>query len=170
LLSDIPSKSLDDVPFTLGSGGRFIQSSNTVTVSTDGSIISSGKGKGKEQGPGGWGFIIHDSNEKFGGWIASSTNNRMELQAVIEALKHLDPKKSILIRTDSQYVADAINRRTVVKTNADLWRQYEEIRKSRRIKVIWVKGHSGDLYNEAADQLASQQAHLAKAEVMRAAA
>ena len=170
LLSDIPPKCLDDVPFALENGKRFIRSSNTVTISTDGSIISLGKGKGRDQGPGGWAFVIHETGIEVGGWVLSSTNNRMELQAVIEAVKAVNPKNSIIIRTDSQYVSDTIGRRTLAKTNTDLWREYETVSSSRRVKVIWVKGHTGDPHNEAADQLASRQAYLAKAELLRSAA
>jgi ribonuclease HI len=170
LLSDIPAKSLDDVPFSLEKGKRFIHSSTTVTISTDGSIISLGKRKGKEQGPGGWAFVVHGTGVEVSGWASSSTNNRMELQALIEAVRSVDPRNSIIIRTDSQYVVDAINGRTIVKSNADLWREYDEVRQSRRVKVTWIKGHAGDPYNEAADRLALKQAHLAKAQLVRSAA
>jgi RNA-directed DNA polymerase len=169
LLGDIPMKSLDDVPFKLEAGKRFIRTPNTVTISTDGSTAASGKRR-KEQGPGGWAFVVHETGEKFGGRSLSTTNNRMELQAVIEAIKYVDPKKPVQIRTDSQYVTDAIAGRTVIKANADLWKEYEEISRSRRMKVIWVKGHAGDPYNEAADQLAFQQANLAKSELLRTTA
>jgi RNA-directed DNA polymerase len=170
LLSDIPTKNLDDVPFSLDKGKRFSRSPNTVTISTDGSIFSFDRRKGKDQGPGGWAFVIHDANVEFGGRVSSTTNNRMELKAVIEAIKYVDPKNSIIIRTDSQYVTDAANGRTIVKTNTDLWKEFEDLRKSRRVKVIWVKGHAGDTHNEAADRLAAQQARLAKEETLRPAA
>jgi len=170
LLGDIKTKSLDELPFSLETGKRFVRSSRTITISTDGSIISSGKLRGKDQGPGGWAFVVHETGEAIGGWSAASTNNRMELQAVIEALKYVDPSKSVIIRTDSQYVADAIKGSTTIKTNNDLWKLYEEIAMSRRIKVVWVKGHSGDPHNEAADKLASQQAQLAKERLGRDAA
>jgi ribonuclease HI len=170
LIGDIPTKCLDDVPFSLETGKRFIRTSNTVTISTDGSIISLGKRKGKEQGPGGWAFIVHDTGVEVGGWVSSSTNNRMELHAVIAAIKSVDPKNPIIIRTDSQYVTDAISGRTIVKTNSDLWREYEEVRRSRRVRVVWIKGHAGDPHNEAADRLALKQAYLGKAELRRSAA
>jgi ribonuclease HI len=94
----------------------------------------------------------------------------MELHAVIEAIRSVDPKYSIIIRTDSQYVSDSINGQSIIKTNSDLWREYEEVRKLRRIKVVWIKGHAGDPNNEAADRLALKQAYLAKAELGRSAA
>jgi len=88
----------------------------------------------------------------------------------IEAIKFVAPKHSIMIRTDSQYVSDAINKGTVVKSNSDLWAEFDAVRKSRRLKVVWVKGHAGDEFNETADRLAAEQAALAKANLLRPAA
>jgi ribonuclease HI len=82
----------------------------------------------------------------------------MELRAVIEAIKFVDPKKSITIRTDSQYVCDAVNRQNTIKSNAHLWKEYQEVIRLRRIKIVWVKGHAGDPNNERADHLAAIQA------------
>jgi ribonuclease HI len=92
-----------------------------------------GKQKGKEQGPGCWNFIVHGTGVEVGGWVSSSTNNPMELQAVIAAIKSVDPKNSIIIRTDSQYVTDAISGRTIFKTNSEFWREYEEVSRLRRV-------------------------------------
>jgi ribonuclease HI len=152
---------LDDVPFILEAGARFVRSSNTITVSTDGSIAGQVRKKGKDQGPGGWAFVVHETGEEISGHVASSTNNQMELRAVIEAIRFVDPKKSIVVRTDSQYVHDAVNRQNTIKSNSNLWKEYQEVSKSRRIKIVWVKGHAGDRNNERADQLAAIQANLA---------
>lgn len=170
LLSDIRTKDLNDVPFSIEPGKRFAQLANTATISTDGSIIPLGKRKGKDQGPGAWAFVVHETNEEIGGSVPSTTNNQMELLAVIKAIKHIDPKRPIVIRTDSKYVTDAANGRTVVKQNADLWREFNELKKLRRVKVVWVKGHAGDPFNEAANRLAEQHARLEKAQALRAAA
>jgi ribonuclease HI/retron-type reverse transcriptase len=170
LLSDIPQKDLDDVPFSLEPGKRFVRSSNTLTISTDGSIVPTGRERGREQGPGGWAFIVHETGERRSGRIAATTNNRMELTAVIEAIKFATPKHSIIIRTDSQYVSDAINKGTIVKSNSDLWAEFDAVRKSKRLKVVWVKGHAGDEFNETADRLAAEQAALAKTSLIRSAA
>ncbi len=170
LLTDIRVRDLSDVPFSIEPGKRFARSSNTATISTDGSIIPLGKRKGKDQGPGGWAFVVHETNERIGGSASSTTNNQMELLAVIEAIKHIDPKRPIVIRTDSKYVADAANGLTVVKQNADLWREFNELKKSRRVKVVWVKGYAGDPFNEAANLVGEQHARLAKAQALRAAA
>jgi ribonuclease HI/retron-type reverse transcriptase len=169
LLGDIQSKSLDDVPFQLELGSRFSRSKNTVTISTDGSIFSDGHRKGKDQGPGGWSFVVHDTGEKKAGRATSATNNRMELQAVIEAIRSVDPKKSIIIKTDSQYVSDTVRRDSAIKSNSDLWKEYQELVRSRRSRVDWVKGHSGDPYNEEADRLAREQAKAASRETMKKA-
>jgi RNA-directed DNA polymerase len=164
LLVDIQPKNLDDVPFTLDPGARFVRSARTVTISTDGSTVARGRRRGKDQGPGGWAFVVHDTNKEQCGRTHSATNNQMELRAVVEAIRSIDPKSSIVIRTDSQYVSAAINNGALIKSNTALWSEYRELAKSRRIKVVWVKGHAGDSYNERADSLASQQAQVAKAE------
>lgn len=170
LLSDIRTKDLDDVPFSIEAGKRFAQSASTAIISTDGSIIPLGKRRGKDQGPGGWGFVVHETNEQIGGSIPSTTNNQMELLAVINAIKHVDQKRPIIIRTDSRYVTDAANGQSMIKQNADLWREFNELKKSRRVKVVWVKGHAGDPFNEAANLLAEQHARRARAQVLQPAA
>jgi ribonuclease HI/retron-type reverse transcriptase len=164
LLVDIQSKNLDDVPFTLDPGARFVRTARSVTISTDGSTAAQGRRKGKDQGPGGWAFVVHETNEEQCGRVDSATNNQMELRAVIEAIRSIDQNRPMLIRTDSQYVSAAINNGAVIKTNTALWSEYRDLAESRRIKVVWVKGHAGDKHNERADFLASQQAQLAKSE------
>jgi RNA-directed DNA polymerase len=164
MLSDGELKNLDDVPFILENGKRFVRSANTVTISTDGSLAGSVQKKGKDKGPGGWAFVNHETNETRAGRVKSATNNQMELRAVIEAIRFVESKRSIFIRTDSQYVHDAIERKTTIKSNSELWKEYQEVSKSRSIKVKWVKGHAGDPHNELADKLAAEQANLAKAE------
>jgi ribonuclease HI len=94
----------------------------------------------------------------------------MELLAVIEAIKHIDLKRPIIIRTDSQYVVDAANGKTIIRQNAELWKEFNELKMARKIKVVWVKGHAGDPHNEAADLLAGQYARLAKDSAVRSAA
>lgn len=170
LLGDIQAKDLDDVSFSVEPGKRFVRTSSMATISTDGSIISTARRRGKDQGPGGWAFVVHETNERIGGSVASATNNQMELLAVIEAIKHIDFKRPIMIRTDSQYVADAANGKTIIKQNTELWREFNELKMVRKIKVVWVKGHAGDPHNDAADLLAEQYARLAKDSVPRSAA
>lgn len=158
LLSDITPKTFDSIPVKLDKGARFVTSSRTVTISTDGSVITRGHRKSKDQGPGGWAFIVHGSDQEAFGSAPSATNNQMELRAVIEAIRNTPSDRSIRIRTDSQYVHDAIEKRSVIKRNQDMWREYEEVLDGRPIRIIWVKGHSGDEYNERADKLANKSA------------
>ena len=126
-------------------------------------------------GPGGWAAIILLENKKkeiFGG-EKSTTNNRMELTAAIKALEYfveLKKKESSLkIFTDSNYVKDGItiwihkwkknNWKTSDKKdvkNIDLWKKLEELAKHEKIEWNWIKGHSGDPYNELADKLAKK--------------
>ena len=122
-------------------------------------------------GPGGWGaFIAQGGTERdlFGG-EANTTNNRMELTAVIEALKALDSPSVVKVMTDSQYVQKGISEwirgwkargwltadRKPVK-NADLWRALESAAAAHQVQWIWVKGHAGVPGNERADRLANR--------------
>ena len=162
LLSDIPSKELSEVPFKLDPHGRFVKSSRTLTISTDGSVITSGRRKGKDKGPGGWAYLIHETGETKTGSVQDITNNQMELRAVIEAIRSADTSRSLKIRTDSQYVHDAIEKGSTIKSNQDLWREYKAICFGRKIKVVWIKGHAGDQENELVDKLARESALQAK--------
>lgn len=124
-------------------------------------------------GPGGWGVLIldgGDERELFGG-EADTTNNRMEMMAVIEALKATDACDDIILYTDSQYVKNGISswihgwKRNGWKTasrkpvkNKDLWIALDELSASRKIDWRWVKGHAGDAGNERADELARRGA------------
>ena len=124
-------------------------------------------------GPGGWGVLLIDGEareELFGG-AAETTNNRMEMQAVIEALKTTDASSELVIYTDSQYVKNGVTtwihswKRNGWKTaskkpvkNKDLWIEMDGLREDRRVDWRWVKGHAGDEGNERADALARQGA------------
>lgn len=128
-------------------------------------------------GPGGWGAILrYGEREKeiFGG-EARTTNNRMELLAVVEALKALNRPMSVRVHTDSQYVQKGISEwihgwkrngwqtasRTPVK-NADLWQMLDALAGQHRIEWLWVPGHAGHVENERADALAKQGVELAR--------
>jgi ribonuclease HI len=133
-------------------------------------IYTDGACKGNP-GPGGWGaFLKSGDHEKdiFGG-ESQTTNNRMELMAVIEALKTLKNRSRIRLFIDSQYVKNGINiwisnwkkngwrtsNKKAVK-NVDLWMQLDELVPNHEIEWIWVKGHAGNFGNERADALANQ--------------
>ncbi len=120
-------------------------------------------------GPGGWGVVLRcGSHEKelYGG-EATTTNQRMELQAAIEALKTLKRPCRITIYSDSRYVIQGItewihnwkrnNWKTASKkpvSNAELWRQLDAACQPHQVSWQWVKGHAGDEGNERADALA----------------
>lgn len=120
-------------------------------------------------GPGGWGaFFKQDQKEwELSGFEPSTTNNRMELTAVIKALESLQTPSTIKIYTDSKYVHDGItlwlnqwkknNWRTAAKKpvkNMDLWEKLEKAIENHTIEWQWVQGHAGDIGNEKADFLA----------------
>src|SRR5690606_18373970 len=121
-------------------------------------------------GPGGWGALLRfGPHEKtlYGGELRT-TNNRMELMAVIEALAALKRHSKVILHTDSQYVQKGITEwignwkrrgwRTADKKpvkNADLWQTLDALRQQHQIEWRWVRGHAGDAGNERADQLAN---------------
>ncbi len=133
-------------------------------------IYADGACKGNP-GPGGWGAWIRmgeHSKELFGG-EPITTNNRMELMAVIKALEALKRSCSVKIYTDSVYVQKGMSEwlaswkargwRTADKKpvkNDDLWRQLDMLAQQHQIEWLWVKGHAGDLGNERADELANR--------------
>lgn len=120
-------------------------------------------------GPGGWAAILRANQveKELSGAAAKTTNNRMELTAVIEGLKALKKKSAVTIHTDSRYVMDGASKwilgwkqrgwRTADKKpvkNDDLWRALDDAMNGHDIHWVWVAGHSGHVENERADQLA----------------
>jgi ribonuclease HI len=136
---------------------------DVVDVYTDGAC------KGNP-GVGGWGALLRSgshSREIYGG-EAATTNNRMELMAVIRALEALKKPCRVRVHTDSQYVQLGISRwihgwkkngwRTAEKKpvkNAELWQELDRLAASHDIEWLWVKGHAGHHGNERADELAN---------------
>ena len=133
-------------------------------------IYTDGACKGNP-GPGGWGVVLRSGaheKELFGG-ERSTTNNRMELTAVIEALASLKRSCDVAIYTDSEYVRKGITEwihgwkqrgwttadRKPVK-NAELWQRLDALRQLHHVQWRWVKGHAGDPGNERADALANR--------------
>ncbi|MBO4625836.1 MAG: ribonuclease HI [Alphaproteobacteria bacterium] len=137
---------------------------------TDGSCLGN-------PGPGGWAFVATDDKnvaERCGG-EKDTTNNRMELMAVIRALTAAHRHKSVEIHTDSQYVKNGMqtwmknwkkhNWRTADKKpvkNQDLWQQLDELASAVDIHWVWVKGHAGEEFNERCDELARGYAETLK--------
>lgn len=122
-------------------------------------------------GPGGWGVLLrfNGKEKRLCGGEAETTNNRMELMAVIQALESLSRECTVKVTSDSQYVLKGINEwmenwkkrgwKTAAKKpvkNVDLWQRLDKARESHDIEWAWVKGHSGHTENEIADELANQ--------------
>lgn len=138
----------------------------SVTIYTDGACSGN-------PGPGGWAalLIYGDIHKTIAGGDAQTTNNRMELRATIEALKHLKSPCDVTLYTDSKYVLQgftewlpgwiAKNWKTADKKpvkNVELWQALAEAAKPHSITWHWVKGHSGDKHNDRVDALAVAEA------------
>ena len=139
---------------------------NTVEIYTDGAC------KGNP-GPGGWGVLLRagDHEKELFGGEAETTNNRMELTAVIRALQALKRRSRVRIHTDSQYVQKGVTEwlagwkargwRTAGRQpvrNLDLWQELEPLLGQHDLSWHWIRGHSGHPENERADQLANRGA------------
>ena len=122
-------------------------------------------------GPGGWGVLMRIDGEErsLSGFAPDTTNNRMELTAAIEGLAYFSQSSTICLTTDSQYVRQGITQwitgwkrngwRTSNKQpvkNQDLWQQLDVLAEKHAVSWFWVKGHSGHVENERADQLANE--------------
>ena len=138
--------------------------SNMIYIYTDGAC------KGNP-GPGGWGALLQYNQHKkeINGFSLETTNNIMELTAVIEALSIIKKTSDITIITDSNYVKDGITKwidnwknkgwKTANKKpvkNKELWEKLDSLRNNHNITWEWVKGHSGHFENERADSLANE--------------
>ena len=115
-------------------------------------------------GRGGWGAVIEQngSQVKLSGGAPQTTNNRMEMTAVIKGLEAVDPSSKVLISSDSTYVVNTMTKGWKRKANHDLWEQLDALVKNRAISWQWVRGHNGDRGNELADSLATKEAGTAK--------
>jgi cyclic pyranopterin phosphate synthase len=147
-------------------GGIFLTNSTNsqqITIYTDGSAIGN-------PGPGGYGAVVTQGTrqKKLSAGFRSTTNNRMEMMAVIESLKSLKDRRQVVLYSDSRYVVDAINKGWAKKwrannwtlgskgkaKNPDLWKQMFDQLDRHDIDVRWVKAHDGNDGNEMADALA----------------
>ena len=134
-------------------------------------IYTDGAAKGNP-GPAGYGVVMElvgtPYKREFFEGFRLSTNNRMELLAVIVGLEKLkNPKTKVLVVSDSKYVVDAVEKRWVfqwekinfkAKKNPDLWKRMIPLLKEHKTTFHWVKGHAGHLENEICDQLAVKAA------------
>ena len=121
-------------------------------------------------GPGGWGAVLSFKNyeKELFGFESNTTNNRMEILAVINALKALKEPCNVVVHTDSKYVCDAVSLGWIKRwkennwmrnkrepaVNSDLWEILLSLLKVHNVKFNWVKGHSGNPQNERCDRLA----------------
>lgn len=142
-------------------------------------IFTDGACKGNP-GPGGWGALLRmgKHEKELAGAAPDTTNNRMEMMAVIEGLKALIEPCAVDLYSDSKYVIDGITkwvegwqRRGWVNAskkpvrNADLWHKLIEVTAKHQIEWHWVKGHAGHPENERVDKLASDEAERIQAEL-----
>ena len=138
-----------------------------VEIYTDGSCK-------QNPGPGGWGAVlVYQGKElELSGGQADTTNNRMELTAVIEALQKLREPCQVTLTTDSKYVSDGISKGWAASwkargwkkadkspaLNPDLWGTLLDLCETHTVEFVWVKGHAGHPYNERCDTLAQGEA------------
>jgi len=124
-----------------------------IVIYTDGACLGN-------PGPGGWGAVILENGEKkqLHGSEENTTNNRMEVTAVLEALRTIPRNADVRIFSDSTYVINTMTKNWKRKKNQDLWALLDNEVGPRNVEWEWVKGHSGDRFNEEADQLAYGEA------------
>ena len=140
-----------------------------VTIHTDGSCLGN-------PGPGGWAAVLklddQDYRKEFAGGYKLTTNNRMEILAVVEALGQLQSPCEVELYSDSKYVCDSIEKRWVwgwqkkgwIKSdkkpalNVDLWKRLLPLLATHKVRMLWLKGHAGHPENERCDVLARAEA------------
>ena len=132
-------------------------------------IFTDGSSRGNP-GPGGYGVVMiyKQHRMEFSQGFRKTTNNRMELLAVIVGLEAIKVENSnVLVTSDSKYVVDAVEKGWVFnwakkgfkdKKNPDLWRRFLKIYPKHNIKFHWIKGHAGHIENERCDELAVEAA------------
>jgi len=126
-------------------------------IFTDGSCLKNPGGSG------GWAFTLIENGKQWtmSGGNSSTTNNRMELMAVIEALDFAQGN-AYVIHTDSELTMKCATGVYKRKANKDLWNEYDRALRFRKINWVWVKAHNGNPLNEYVDRLARKEAELLK--------
>jgi ribonuclease HI len=137
----------------------------TVTIHSDGACDPN-------PGPGGWAAVLEcdDRQREISGYALATTNNRMEMQAAVEALRALKHPCTVLFYTDSEYLRHGMTlwvpgwKRKGWKTkerkpvkNADLWRELDDLAAKHTVHWHWLKAHAGHVTNERCDRLAAEQ-------------
>lgn len=135
-----------------------------IKIYTDGSALGN-------PGKGGYGIVMQAGKHyrEISEGFRHTTNNRMELLAVIVALEQIKiPNSNVLITSDSKYVVDSVEKKWVFgwekknfkdKKNSDLWKRFLAVNKLHNVKFKWVKGHAGHPQNERCDELAVKAAN-----------
>ena len=136
-----------------------------VKIYTDGSCLSGAKGEG------GYGIIMELEGTNYKRYykkgFSMTTNNRMELMAVVDALKKLKKKCKVEVLSDSKYVVDGVNKKWVFRwekelfvdrKNADLWKEFLIEYRKHYVTMTWIKGHNGHPQNDACDIMAYKAA------------
>lgn len=128
-----------------------------VHIYTDGSCLKN------PNGPSGWAFIFVEPNADepliIGSQgFSSSTNNRMELTAILEALEYMENDIFYIIYTDSQWARKGAIGENKRKANLDLWSRFDQLSKHKHFEIVWIKAHNGNKYNEYVDSLAREEA------------
>lgn len=142
-----------------------------IKIYTDGSCSGN-------PGPGGWGalLIFNGTEKELSGGAPETTNNRMELTAVIQALAALKEPCEVILTSDSKYITESVNKGWLFNwpkkgwknfkgqptPNTDLWKQLIPLLKKHKVTFVWIKGHAGHPENERCDLLATQQTKLHK--------
>ncbi|HLW69995.1 MAG TPA: ribonuclease H [Candidatus Binataceae bacterium] len=124
------------------------------TVYADGSCIGN-------PGPGGWGVLLiapDGATSELAGANPSTTNNRMEITAALEALREIPAGADVALHSDSQYLVKTMTLGWKRRENLDLWQLLDAEVAKRRVSWHWVRGHNGDPGNERADELARSAA------------
>jgi len=128
-------------------------------------IFTDGASSGNP-GPGGYGVILRKAQyyKELSEGFRKTTNNRMELLAVIVALEAIkNPNQEVMVYSDSKYIIDAVDKKWLFgwikkgfagKKNKDLWLRFYSVYKQHQVKFTWVKGHAGHIENERCDELA----------------
>jgi len=146
-----------------------IRNVKQVIVFTDGACIGN-------PGPGGYGAVLKygENRKELSGGFRKTTNNRMELMAVIAALEALKEPCEVTLYSDSRYVVESFTNRAAQRwrangwmrdrknpaLNPDLWERLLDAAARQQLKMVWVQGHAGNLENERCDQLSGQAAQM----------
>jgi len=144
-----------------------VEKNSQVAIYSDGACLGN-------PGPGGWAAVLlcGGHRREISGGYRRTTNNRMELLAVVEALECLKASCSVTVFTDSRYLHDAVNKGWLAKwrgngwltsekkpvKNRDLWVRLDILLKAHKVRFFWVRGHAGDPENECCDRLAKAAA------------